>query len=108
MMYALHLNAVPDETNQEYRANQSYSVFMIVNTFSEEAAIAEAELALREKHWKDIQLQQIGKVPRENEAAGDPIPDSLIYVFSEDEQSRLHKLKNEAKALYDSLARSKD
>jgi hypothetical protein len=103
-MYALHLNAVPDETNEEYPPGQPCPIFMIVNVASEDGAVERAEQVLREKHWQDIRLRYIERVPAEKESADNPITDYTIYVFSEAEKNRLQKFSDEAKALYGRLA----
>ena len=102
-MYALHLSATTISINSEYTKNQSYQLFMIVKRTSKEDAIKMAETILSKDNWINIKLQQISEVSKEKENNNEIQGDYYLYVFSNNEQSKLREYRNDAKALHDKL-----
>lgn len=103
-MYALYLTAVPDELSEGYDLNKSYPIIFTVNTLSKGYAIEKAEKVLRENHWKNIDIQKIGIIPKDKQGESpqdESTQDYKIFVFpNAAKNSRIQNFVSKIKTLF--------
>ena len=102
-MYILHITAIPEESNEEYKEHRTYEILVVINTLSRKFAVERAKTVLQENHWGNIDIQLSGMV-REEQKEKFPMDhsDHFIFIFKNSKnETGIRKIFKKARALFE-------